>query len=458
MNYSIQQIAKIVGGTLINNQDTEITKVVFDGRQATQNTLFVPITWGNDGHNYINGAIDNGASATFWSKDHPNPPQNFPTILVDDTLKAFQQLAVHYLRLVGPQVVAISGSNGKTTTKDFIAAIGAKKYRTVKTPANFNNEIGVPTTILKMPQDTELLVIELGMDHPGDLDLLSKMITPDIAVLTMIGEAHIEFFKTRERIADGKMEIINGLKPDGTLVYNGDEPLLITRSNANPTLKTNTFGLHAENQLFASEISLMTTSANFTTNQSTTRFTIPLTGNYNVSNALAAISVGHLLAIDDAQIAEALKHTIITSNRTEWLSANFGGQILSDVYNANPTAMAAVLTSFQATPTTGQRFLVLGDMLELGDVAPKMHADLAEAIDPSKIDGIYLVGDLMMCLEKRLKEIAPTLDIHHYPVDQKSALMHDLQLRLKPNDLMLVKGSHGIHLETVVAAFVSSTM
>lgn len=452
MEYSLETIAQIVGGDLSNPQNSQITGVAFDGRTAKPGTLFIPITWGNDGHNFIQGAIDNGATATLWAEDHlETKPQDFPVILVKDTLKAFQQLAQAYLKSVAPKVIAVSGSNGKTTTKDFIAAIASTTFQTVKTPKNFNNELGVPLTILGMPSDTEVLVIELGMDHPHDLDVLSKLVNPDIAVLTMIGEAHIEFFKTRARIADGKMEIVNGLNQNGTLVYNGDEPLLIERAT-HQSYQTKTFGLSEQNDLFASEISLNAQHAHFKTNQFSEQFQIPLTGNYNVSNALAAISVGQLLKIPVPAMQTALQKTMITENRTEWLTGNFDGQILSDVYNSNPTAVREVLKSFASIQKTGKKIIVLGDMLELGAAGPKLHAELAPDIIAAKPDAVYLVGPIMQNLAKAILQQAPDMHLQTFSEADMNQLILDLQKQLNPHDQILLKASHGLHLERIVTA------
>ncbi|MCZ9310836.1 UDP-N-acetylmuramoyl-tripeptide--D-alanyl-D-alanine ligase [Weissella koreensis] len=452
MKYSLATIAQLVDGELLNSTSEPITEITFDGRTAKPGSLFIPITWGNDGHNFIQGAIDNGASATLWAADHgENQPSDFPIIIVQDTLKAFQQLAQAYLKEIEPKVIAVSGSNGKTTTKDFIATIASTMYRTVKTAKNFNNELGVPLTILSMPADTEVLVIELGMDHPHDLDSLSKLVTPDIAVLTMIGEAHIEFFKTRARIADGKMEIINGLKPNGVLVYNGDEPLLIERA-ANLNFQTKTFGLSTDNQLFASQITLTDQKANFTTNQMKEAFQIPLTGNYNVSNALAAISVGQLLKVPANLMKTALQGTIITENRTEWIAGNFGGQILSDVYNSNPTAVREVLKSFSAIKKHNRKFVVLGDMLELGTAGPELHASLATDVIDAKPDAIFLVGPLMQNLADKITNQDPQLTVHSFLEPEIDTLIKTLQAQLQTNDQILIKASHGLHLERIVQA------
>ncbi|MCM6765064.1 UDP-N-acetylmuramoyl-tripeptide--D-alanyl-D-alanine ligase [Weissella paramesenteroides] len=450
MKLTLQEMATILNAPIQNEADVAVTSTAFDSRQVKPGGLFIPLVADNDGHHYVDAAESNGATVALWQADHQNVPNHLPVIIVPDTLAAYQQLASHYLSQVDPLVVAVSGSNGKTTTKDFIAAIGQTSYKTVKTPENFNNEIGVPQTILSMPTDTELLVIEIGMDHPGDLTFLSKLVKPDIALLTMIGEAHIEFFKTRERIADGKMEIINGLKEHGHLVFNGDEPLLLERVGQHAHLLHDSFGLNSTNDLFASEIDMTPVQASFKTNQSAQRFTIPMTGRYNVTNALSAITVGHLLHISDEQIAQALAEAPITENRTEWLDGQFGGKILSDVYNSNPTAAKEVLHFFADTPTQGKRIAVLGDMLQLGDASPALHASLMENLNPDKIAHVYLVGEEIKSLEEALQPIYPTGTVKRYTIDDPESLLKDLLADLTPDDTIMLKGSHGVHLENIV--------
>lgn len=450
MKLTLREMATILNAPIQNEADVAVTSTAFDSRQVKPGGLFIPLVADNDGHHYVDAAESNGATVALWQADHQNVPSHLPVIIVPDTLAAYQQLASHYLSQVDPLVVAVSGSNGKTTTKDFIAAIGQTSYKTVKTPENFNNEIGVPQTILSMPTDTELLVIEIGMDHPGDLTFLSKLVKPDIALLTMIGEAHIEFFKTRERIADGKMEIINGLKEHGHLVFNGDEPLLLERVGQHAHLLHDSFGLNSTNDLFASEIDMTPVQASFKTNQSAQRFTIQMTGRYNVTNALSAITVGHLLHISDKKIAQALAEAPITENRTEWLDGQFGGKILSDVYNSNPTAAKEVLHFFADTPTQGKRIAVLGDMLQLGDASPALHASLMENLNPDKIAHVYLVGEEIKSLEEALLPIYPAGTVKRYAIDDPESLLKDLLADLTPDDTIMLKGSHGVHLENIV--------
>lgn len=450
MQLSAQNIAELLHAEFINPADVTVTTTTFDSRTANPGSLFIPLIAENDGHQYLASAVANGTSVTLWQRDHTPYPTNVPAILVDDTLEAFQALSAAYLKEVAPKIVAVSGSNGKTTTKDFIAAIGATTYKTTKTPNNFNNEIGVPTTILAMPADTELLVVEFGMDHPGDLTKLSEMVNPDIAVLTMIGEAHIEFFKTRDRIADGKMEIVAGLANDGTFVFNGDEPLLLERVAKLPDMASRSFGLSASNDLSANNIEMTPSSATFTATDGQT-YSIPMSGEYNVANALAAILVGTLLDIPTDKMALGLATATMTANRTQWLTGTFGGQILSDVYNANPTATHEVLNLFSSVPTNGRRFVVLGDMLELGEAGPELHAGLATSLNSAAISDVYLVGELMANLETAIAEEFAG-HVHRYAKTDKETLVTDLKKALTPDDMILLKGSHGIHLEEIVTA------
>ncbi|MGX6429435.1 UDP-N-acetylmuramoyl-tripeptide--D-alanyl-D-alanine ligase [Levilactobacillus yonginensis] len=454
MKMQLAEIAHAVGA--INDfeqwRSVSVTSVAFDSRHLQPGGLFIPLTGEQDGHQFIQSAIDHGAVATLWARDMVSAPADFPVLQVADSLKALQALAQYYLSKINPRVVAITGSNGKTTTKDMIAAVLATQFNVTKTHANFNNEIGVPMTVLSMEPNTEMLVVEMGMDRPGQLDFLSSLVMPDLAVITMIGEAHIEFFGTRDKIADAKMEITHSLSDDGIFVYDGDEPLLRERST-DLVQRQVTFGQEGTNALFATDVQATSTSTSFVTNQwPKVTFTIPMIGAYNVNNALAALSVASVYRIRPESAQKALATVNLTENRAEWLESSTGTAILSDVYNSNPTAVKEVLAAFSQTPVTGKRYVVLGDMLELGDQASAMHAGLATAIDPTAIAGVYLVGPLMESLAKALADRYPNLPVAHYGADELTTLTTDLQAKLTPADQILLKASHGIHLEQVLAA------
>jgi len=433
-----------------NIADVEITGVCFDSRKAKKGDLFFPLQGERDGHEFINSAIDKGVSATIWQSDHDIPNDKISYVVVKNVSNAFETLAKYYLNKVNPRVVAVTGSNGKTTTKDMIAKILSTSNNVAKTPQNFNNEIGVPFTILNMPTNTEVLVVEMGMDRPGQIDRLSGIANPDISVITMIGEAHIEFFGTRDKIADAKMEITDHLQEDGSFVFNGDEPLLLERAEK-VEQNQQTFGRHDSNDLYATNIVPGKTTTKFTTNLwPDLEFEIPMMGEYNVNNALAAILVGQISHIKPEAMQKALSELFVTENRTEWIKAKNGADILSDVYNSNPTAAIEVLNSLKEIKTDGRKLIVLGDMLELGDASEKLHESLAAHIDAENFAKVYLVGDYMKFLRDKLSDKYNSNDLLWYGKDQLTDLTKDLETELKPNDTVLLKASHGIHLENVL--------
>lgn len=460
MKMKLAEIAGVVGATLTDStaMDPTVTGVCFDTRQLRPGDLFIPLEGARDGHEFIQQAAAAGAAATFVAADHAPLATPVPQLVVESPLAALQQLAQYYLLMkVNPKVVAITGSNGKTTTKDMTAAILATQYHVVKTPENFNNEIGVPMTILSMEPNTEVLVLEMGMDRPGQLHHLSTLAEPDVAVITMIGEAHIEFFKTRDKIADAKMEIVDGLKEDGLFIYNGDEPLLRDRA-ARVQQTQKSFGLDPENMLYAKDIVSGETQTEFSLSRwPDLRFTIPVMGEYNVSNALAAILVGRRFHVKPEAIQQALATFKITENRTQWLTGDAGERILSDVYNANPTAMKAVIGDFSTFPTAGRRIAVLGDMLELGAFSASLHASVARALDPTKVTDVYLYGDEISTLRDALATKYAPAHLHYFPKGQQAALIVALQKTVSYQDLVLVKASHGLHLENVVTALIAGT-
>ncbi|CCI81273.1 UDP-N-acetylmuramoyl-tripeptide--D-alanyl-D-alanine ligase [Lactobacillus hominis] len=451
MKMQLAEIASALNSDLSKGEDTVITSVVFDSRKATDNSLFVPLAGQRDGHEFVANAISHGAKATLWKKGHPNKPESIPVIEVDDPLTALQDLAQYYLNKVNPTVVGITGSNGKTTTKDMIAAVLSKRFNVHKTQANFNNEIGVPVTILEMKPSTEILVLEMGMDRPGQLHHLSSLVKPDVCVITMIGEAHIEFFGTRDKIADAKMEITDFLKADGKFIYNGDEPLLAERAKKIKQSKS-TFGFEEDDTVYATEWKSYMHHASFKINNSDEKFTIPMIGKHNVSNAMAAISVGRHFHESDEEIAQALSKFTPTANRMQWKKGDVGEAIMDDVYNSNPTAAKAVLTSFGQVKIKegGRRIAVLGDMLELGDAAPQLHASLASALDPTIIDEVYLYGPEMKNLADALTTKYSKNNIHYYPQESMDRMIEDLKNDIKQDDIVMLKGSHGMHLEKVL--------
>lgn len=434
--------------------DFELTGVEFDSRKVQIGHLFVPLKGQNDGHKFIAGAIEEGAKAAFWSCSKEIAPEGFPIIQVENTLSAMQELAIYYLVKKGPSVIAITGSNGKTTTKDMTEAVLAEKFHTYKTQGNYNNEIGLPYTILQMPDNTEKLILEMGMDHAGEISFLSKLARPEVAAITMIGEAHVENLGSREGIAKTKMEIVEGLSLNGLLIVPEDEPLLLPILK-NVTQKVETFGLRQEATYAAETIVPEKEQTMFRIKGLDTPFSIPIPGSYNVTNALIAIGIGQWYGLTAAEISRGLASFQLTKNRTEWLKLSNGVEILSDVYNANPTAMGLVLESFSQMPTKGKRLAVLGDMLELGPDEEKMHRSMSAFLNPTEISTVFLYGEIMEELYLELVGKYSPENLFYFSKEEKKALINQLKGTLKANDMVVLKASNGMGLSQVVSELTS---
>lgn len=443
MKLTIKEIAQVLSVSGIVDE-REISSVEFDSRKIEKDGLFVPLPGTRDGHDFVHAAKENGAIATLWQKDRVEVPSDLVVLPVADVTKAFQTLAQYYKQKIGPKTVAITGSNGKTTTKDMTASVLAQKYRTYKTQGNYNNDLGVPYTMLHMPDDTEVLILEMGMDHAGEIHFLSQLGQPDVAAITLIGEAHLENLGSRKNIAKAKMEIVDGLAKDGVLFVPADEPLLADLI-APISQEVQTFGL-AQGDLQATIINETSESTSFVVNEET--FVIPVLGGYNVKNALIAYGVGRYLGLSSEQIKNGLAQVELTKNRTQWLQAKNGAKLLSDVYNANPTAMRLVLESFGRLTLPGRRIAVLADMLELGPDSLAMHASMAEAI-VGRYDFVYLYGEQMQALANRLTELNVP---HAYFIPaQRQAFLEQVRQEIQPTDSVILKGSNGMQLSELVA-------
>ena len=443
MKLTIKEIAQVLGISGIVDE-REISSVEFDSRKIAKNGLFVPLPGTRDGHDFVHAAKENGAIATLWQKERANVPSDLVVLPVEDVTQAFQIIAQYYKQKIAPKTVAITGSNGKTTTKDMTASVLAQKYRTYKTQGNYNNDLGVPYTMLHMPSDTEVLILEMGMDHAGEIHFLSQLGQPDVAAITLIGEAHLENLGSRKNIAKAKMEIVDGLAQDGALFVPADEPLL-TDLIAPISQEVQTFGL-GQGDLQAEIVNETSESTEFEINDAS--FIIPVLGGYNVKNALIAYGIGRYFGLSMEQIKNGLAQVELTKNRTQWLQAKNGAKLLSDVYNANPTAMRLVLESFGRLTLPGRRIAVLADMLELGPDSSAMHASMAEAI-VGFYDFVYLYGGQMQALANRLTELNVP---HAYFIPaQRQAFLEQVQKEIQPTDSVILKGSNGMQLSELVA-------
>ena len=448
MNLTLHEVANAVKAQndISKYEDRVLGNIEFDSRLIQPGDIFLPLKGARDGHDFIPTSFENGAVVTLSEQEVA-----VPHILVDNTEQAFQDLARYYLAKTAVDVIAITGSNGKTTTKDMTAQILATTYKTYKTQGNYNNEIGLPYTVLHMPDDTEKLVLEMGQDHMGDIHLLSTLAKPKLAVITLIGESHLEFFGTREKIAEGKMQIIDGLVNGGELIAPADK---IINAYLPENQKITRFGADADLHLTA--LYEHKDHLSFTVNFLDETLTIPVPGKFNATNAMIAAYIGTLEGVSPKNIKVALASLNLTKNRVEWLKAINGADILSDVYNANPTAMRLILETFQTIERNpeGRKIAVLADMKELGEQSARLHAAMITALNPEKLDLLYLYGQDMLPLSQLAQEIFPPERVKYFRKDDEKDELENMSQALlddlKPMDQILLKGSNSMRLAEVV--------
>ena len=449
---TLAEVESWVKGSGLEGKDKgkKIQGVTTDSRLVEEGNLFFPLVGDVfNGHEFVDKTIRMGASAVIWKENEPNPPKNIPVIFVKDTLVALQSLAKAYLHKVNPKVVGITGSNGKTTTKDLVAAVLETTYKVHKTKGNFNNHIGLPLTILAMNEDAEIAVLEMGMSGKGEIELLSTVSTPDVAVITNIGEAHLMDLGSREGIAEAKLEIVKGLKSDGLLIYQGDEPLLQDRV-ASLSYATVTFGENSTNDYRPANVSQEINGTSFSINDST--YFIPVLGRHNVSNALAAYAVAKFFTVEDEAIRQGFLTCKITGGRLELLQSKNGVTVINDAYNASPTSMVAAIQLLEDLKGVNQKYVVLGDMLELGKDEREYHRQVGSSIKRDKINHIFTYGKLSQEIAIGAKQNRQAEFVHHF--ENKQELIEQLQGMVKQNDIILVKASRGMKLEEVVNALI----
>ncbi|WP_430114035.1 UDP-N-acetylmuramoyl-tripeptide--D-alanyl-D-alanine ligase [Paenibacillus macerans] len=454
---NLADIAAMCGGQVREAADSGIAVrgAVTDSRQITQDCLFIPLSGERfDGHDFAADCLAAGAAATLWERSKGTPPG--PAVLVDDCLEALQTLAKSYLIQAGAKVVGITGSNGKTTTKDLVYSLLSTTYKVHKTKGNFNNHIGLPLTVLAMPEDTEIAVLEMGMSGRREIELLSKLAEPETAVITNIGEAHLLQLGSREEIARAKLEILAGMKPGGLFVYNGDEPLipqvLAEADTAKPDrLRTATFGLGQGNDEYPTGMMFMEDRTLFTSRGTGGEpLELPLLGEHNVVNALAALAVARRYGVSEAAIRDGLRHAELTGMRIERIVGASGVTILNDAYNASPTSMKAAIGVLEKMKGFRQRIAVLGDMLELGASEEEYHREIGASLTPDKVDQLFTYGTLGLKIAEGAAGHLKPSRIHAYT--DKTELIRDLTSLIHPKDVVLVKASRGMKLEEVVDA------
>lgn len=450
---TLKQVEKMINGTGLVERYAEIIVqgVSIDTRKIEKGNLYVPIQGDRfDGHSFVDKAIENGAVATLWKKDVQNPPTDIPVIFVEDTLEALQALAKSYRDQLDVKVIGVTGSNGKTSTKDIVTSLLATKFKVQKTEGNFNNHIGLPLTILSLEENTEMAVLEMGMSSLGEIEFLSKLARPNAAIITNIGEAHLMDLGSRDAIAEAKLEIVTGLQNGGVFVYNGDEPLLTNRvPNMNLAAETITFGDARANDYYPTSVTLQATGTYFKMNQDKdTVFYLPVLGKHNVYNTLASMAIAKYFGVTWEEMKQGLVTLQMTGMRMEIVKTNNGLTVINDAYNASPTAMEAAFHLMNGLDGFAKKVVVLGDMLELGDQEVQFHYEVGKLIDPAKISYVFTYGRLGAQIAEGAKINFPKERVKVY--DNKEELVKELQTVIDEKDVVLVKASRGMKLEEII--------
>lgn len=444
---TLEQAAQWCGGRVAEQyRDVTFCGANNDSRKLTRGQLFVALTGVRDGHDFIPQAMERGAAAVLCT----HCEDDIPAIVVEDTRIALGDIARGLRLKLGFRVVGITGSVGKSTTKEMVAAVLAKKYRVGKTPVNHNNDIGLPMAILGMEEDVEVAVLEMGMNHFREIGYLTNIAQPQLAVITNIGTMHIEHLGSQEGILQAKMEILEGMAPDSPIVLNGDDSRLWGRREflANRAVY---FGLEQqEAQVLGSNYTQAPGKCAMEVTAMGQSFPVklPLEGRHIASDALAAVAVGRLMDIPGEDIAHALEHFSSMEGRQEILKVR-GCTIIKDCYNAGPESMDAALGVLGGY--SGRRIAVLGDMLELGTSTLAQHYRVGR-IAATKCDLILALGNNAgrVVSGAITGGMRPDRAIACNTMPELAEL---LRTRAKAGDTILIKGSRGMRMERVLELF-----
>lgn len=441
--FTLQEAAAALGLPQMQAQAT-LADVCTDTRKIQPGSLFVCLRGERfDGHSFASQAAQLGAAALLV--DH-SVDADVPQLVVTDTGKALLQLAGWYRRRFQLPVVGLTGSVGKTTTKEFIALVLGAKYNTLKTQGNLNNEIGVPQMLFRLEDSHTAAVIEMGMNHFGEISRLTRAVAPTVGLITNIGVSHIENLGSRSGILQAKLEILEGMAPDAPLIVNMDNDMLRTVKLGDRPLLT--FAIDDQSADFtATDIAEQGSTTTFTVHHSTFTqpVTIPTVGIHNVYNALAAMAVGYVTGVDPAAAASALANYVPAGMRQNLVQVG-GVQVIEDCYNASPDSMRAALQTLGKLPVH-RRYAVLGAMLELGDYAKEAHTQVGKMAAENGIDGVLAYGADAVYIVEAAKQAGLE---NARLFDTKEALAQSLAQQVQPGDGVLFKGSRGMHLEDVM--------
>ena len=442
-----QKIIEICNGLLLtSNIENKFNNFVIDSRKVKKGDCFVAIRGeNNNGNRFLEMALEKGASVCLvdeMPEEKIVKKYNNSTIIkVEDGIKAIQEIAKYKRSLYDIPVVAVTGSVGKTSTKDIIASVLSQKYNVLKTEGNFNNHIGLPMTLLKL-KDHTAIVVEMGMNHFKEISVLTNIAKPTIAVITNIGTSHIGNLGSRENILKAKLEILEGLPKNGTVIINNDNDLLNNWAQTVDNYNVVTYGIVNKSKLISKEIKERNDGTEYKVNINEKEYEVkvPVGGKHFIYNSLCAIAVGKTLNIEPEKIIQGISSFKLTAKRMDFRKVKNGAIVLADYYNASYDSVKSALEVVK-TYKTNRRIAVLGDMLELGDFAKKLHEEVGNEVFKNNIDILITVGELSKNIaktakEKGLKEV--------YECDNNKEAAQILNAKIQKNDLILLKASNGM--------------
>jgi UDP-N-acetylmuramoyl-tripeptide--D-alanyl-D-alanine ligase len=448
--FIVSEVCIATEGTVVGTaQQERFTGISTDTRTVKQGDLFIPLVGENfDGHDFIDKAIQNGAAGIVFSRKEMCIPEHITAIAVTDTLLALQNLARFHRQRFTIPIVAITGSNGKTTTKDMAAAVLSNQFQVLKTNANYNNEIGLPLTLLQLTKQHEVAVVEMGMRGRGQISQLANIALPTIGIITNVGETHLELLGSIENIAAAKAELLDVIPENGLSILNGDN-VHVREMSKQAKSRILLFGLE-QGDIKAENIQMKAQSMNFVCRFANNQFSveIPTTGRHNVYNGLAAIVLGMELGMTPESICAGLKNFNASPMRLH-IEKLGDYLIVNDAYNASPMSMSAAIETLVEV-AQDRKVAVLGDMLELGSIAVAAHEKIGEQLAKNHVDIVITVGELAANIAKKASLYGIDKVVACSNHEEAQEALHKL---LEPGDTILIKGSRGMKMESIIKMF-----
>ncbi len=456
---TLSQLLEAVDGRLLggfDRLDAPIARVETDSRSIHPGVLFIPLVGERfDGHAYISSALEGGAAGCLTAREQERYLPGKFYVKVDDTEKALGRLAAWYRNRFSIPFVGVTGSVGKTTAKDMLAAVLGVKYKVLKTEGNHNNNVGLPLTLLELDSSHEIAVLEMGMDKFGEIDYLANIVRPDVGIITNIGDAHIERLGSRENILKAKCELLPHIKKDGVVLLNGDDPLLLRLEGKTPVPAV--YCGQGEGCAYRAQVTggdgVSHIHCRITTPVMDREIKIPALGEHMVYPALIAAAVGERFGLTPDQIERGIGQFVPTRMRMNILHRGSGITILDDTYNANPQSMRAAV-SVLADSQSSCKVAILGDMLELGPFAPALHAGVGEYLGEAGIDCLVAVGELAEHIAQGARESGVPLVIQCQDREEAKTVLSQV---VRPDCTVLVKASRGMKLEEITARLLELT-